>query len=72
MAMVLLWLCSPRPKPAAPAASPRQQDHLHMFNLHTGESPEVTYRAGNEYVLSNLEENLDGAMIVTVVAIRMA
>ncbi len=34
------------------APSSRKQYHLHMHHLHTGESLDVTYRVGNQYVPS--------------------
>ncbi len=40
------------PAPLDTARSPRQQYHLRMHHLHTGESVDVTYRVGNHYVPS--------------------
>ncbi len=40
------------PAPLDLARSPRQQYHLRMYHLHTGESVDVTYRVGNQYVPS--------------------
>ncbi|RRA50178.1 DUF882 domain-containing protein [Acidipila sp. EB88] len=42
------------PSPLGTAPSPQQQYHLHMHHLHTGESLDVTYRVGNQYVPSAL------------------
>lgn len=42
------------PEPLIPARNPRQQYHLRMHHLHTGESLDVTYRVGNHYVPSAL------------------
>jgi uncharacterized protein YcbK (DUF882 family) len=44
----------PVPAPLDTAPSPTEQYHLHMYHLHTGESLEVTYRVGNQYVPSAL------------------
>ena len=40
------------PEPLDPAPSPTEQYHLRMYHLHTGESLDVTYRVGNQYVPS--------------------
>ncbi len=43
---------APAPVPLEPAPSPQAQYHLHMYHLHTGESLDVTYRVGDQYVPS--------------------
>ncbi len=40
------------PAPLAPAPSPQAQYHLRMYHLHTGESIDVTYRVGDQYIPS--------------------
>jgi uncharacterized protein YcbK (DUF882 family) len=42
------------PTPLSPTRNLRQQYHLRMYHLHTGESIDVTYRVGNRYVPSAL------------------
>ncbi len=43
---------APAPVPLEPAPSAQTQYHLRMFHLHTGESIDVTYRVGDQYVPS--------------------
>lgn len=40
------------PAPLDTAPGPQAQYHLRMYHLHTGESIDVTYRVGNQYVPS--------------------
>ncbi len=45
---------APTPAPLDPVSNATEQYHLRMYHLHTGESLDVTYRVGNQYVPSAL------------------